>query len=304
MQPMRNEFGDRELAGIDHIAAVLQRIIEALEDELGIGRHVEGDDDRRLQAVGQQGAEAHGAHAVDQHPGILPIALAAAGDAALGRMLLDRLAQRHDDVDGRREAVLAGAGEGLGLVEQVEHQRRGVALALGQRLVAADHEAQARHAFQALVGGSGQRVVADLARIDLERAEGAHGIDQQAAAVARDDLRHLGDGIEDARRGLAVDGEDVADRLVVAEHPVEPRQVGRRVLRRFERCRGAAGDLGDLERALAVGAVDQHQQLAALRHEARDHRLDGEGAGALHRDRRRACPARPPARRSCRAPCG
>ena len=118
-------------------------------------------------------------------------------------------------------------------------------------------------------------------------------VSQWTAAVPGDDLGHLGDGIEDTGGCLAMNGEDVADRLVVAEHAVEPRQVGRRVLRGFERCRGAAGNLGNPERALAVGAVDQHQELAGLGHERGDHRLDGKGARALHRHRDvRALPAR------------
>src|SRR5690242_9822077 len=46
---------DRELAGIDHVAAILQPVVEGLEDEARIARHVEGDDDRRLQLLAQQG---------------------------------------------------------------------------------------------------------------------------------------------------------------------------------------------------------------------------------------------------------
>jgi len=65
----------------------------------------------------------------------------------------------------------------------------GVAFALGQGLVTADHEAQARDALQALVGGGRQGVVADLACVDLPAPEGAHGIDQQAAAVLGDERR-------------------------------------------------------------------------------------------------------------------
>src|SRR6187549_583137 len=49
----------RELAWIDHVAALLQAVIEGLEDEARIARHVEGDDDRRLELLAQQRAEAH-----------------------------------------------------------------------------------------------------------------------------------------------------------------------------------------------------------------------------------------------------
>ena len=47
--------GDRELARIDDVAAILQRVVEALEDEARIFRHVEGVDDRRLKCAGSSG---------------------------------------------------------------------------------------------------------------------------------------------------------------------------------------------------------------------------------------------------------
>jgi len=40
----------------------------------------------------------------------------------------------------------------------------------------------------------------------------------------------------------------------------------------------------DLGGTMPVGAVHQQQNLACARHEAREHRLDGEGAAALQRD--------------------
>ena len=75
-----------------------------------------------------------------------------------------------------------------------------------------------------------------------------------------------------------MDGKDVSDGLVVGQHLLEFGEIGRRVFRCFERGRGTAGDLGNLQGPLAVGAVDQDQQLAGLGHETGDHRLDGEGA--------------------------
>jgi hypothetical protein len=102
-------------------------------------------------------------------------------------------------------------------------------------------------------------------------------------ALPRDQRRDLADRIEDARGRLAMDGEDVGDRLVAGQQRLDRGEIRRRVLRRLVRDDGAAGDLGDLLGAVTVGAVDQHQQLAGSGHEGGDHRLDGEGAAALHR---------------------
>ena len=171
----------------------------------------------------------------------------------------------------------------LGLLEQIEHQGRGVALAFGERGLAAHDEAQARHAFQALVRGRRHRIVGYRARVERERAEGAHGVDQQAPAMPGHERRRLGDRVEHARRRLAVDGEDVRDRRVVGQHLVELRKIGRRVFRRLVGDDATAGDIRDVPCAMSVGAIDQHQQLARSRHEAGDHGLDGESARALHR---------------------
>src|SRR5262249_55429195 len=109
--------------------------------------------------------------------------------------------------------------------------------------------------------------------------------DQQVAAeLLHHQIRNLLDGIEDARRGFAMDGEDVGDGRVFAENLLKVPQVGRGVLRRIVRDHGAAGDLCDLLGTLPICAVDQHQKLAVARHEAGDHRLDGEGARTLHWD--------------------
>src|SRR5215212_9459571 len=46
-----------------------------------------------------------------------------------------------------------------------------------------------------------------------------------------------------------------------------------------------AGDGADPGGAMAIGAIDQQQHLAAARHEGGQHRFDGEGAAALERHR-------------------
>src|ERR1019366_7670569 len=160
--------GDRQLARIDDVAALFQRIVEALEDEIRMARRTEGGDDRRLQRVGKQRFEAERAHAANEDARVLRVARAAAGDAALGEELLQRLVERDDDMDRRGEAVLPGLLEIAALVEQVERQRRRIALGLGERFAPADDEAEPRHAFEALVGGGRDRVERRFARVELE----------------------------------------------------------------------------------------------------------------------------------------
>ena len=204
--------GHRQLARIDDVAAVLELVIEALEHELRILGHMECDDDRRLQPVGQQRPEAQRAHALDQDPAVLGVAPAAAGLAALGPELLERLVERHDHVDRRREAVLPGLGEVLPLVVEVEHQRGGVALGLGQRRLAADDEAQARHALDALVGGGGERVEAASCAASSGRAPNALMASIRSRRPCLSDQRaDLGDRVQDAAGRLAMHGEHVSD---------------------------------------------------------------------------------------------
>src|SRR5262245_834907 len=54
--------GNRELTGIDHITPLLELVIEALEHELGMLRHMECDNNRSLQIRWQQRPEAQGPH--------------------------------------------------------------------------------------------------------------------------------------------------------------------------------------------------------------------------------------------------
>jgi hypothetical protein len=135
----------------------------------------------------------------------------------------------------------------LPLVVQVEHQRRGVAGAGDERCRAADHEAQSGHAFEALVARSRQRR-SKRARIDLERAKGAHRVDRQPATVARDDRGDVASGL---RMPLVV-SQCTAKTCVIAwsaASRVQPRDFDRRVLRCLVQLDCAAGDARDPERA-------------------------------------------------------
>ncbi len=274
---------DRELAGINHVAALLQPVVEILEHEFLLGRHAEGDDDRRLQVIGQQRLETERPHALDQNPAILGVTPAAPGDAALGVEFRQSLMEGDDDMDRRREAVLAGLDEIAPLVVQVEHQRCRVALGFFQHRLAADHETQTRHAFDAFVGRCRHRVERRLRGVERNGAESAHGVDQQRLAVAANQIGQFRNRIEDAGGGLAMDGEDVGDRRVAFEQSVNGGEIGRRIFRRLIDSSGAAGDVADLLGPVAIGAVDHDKHLALARNQACQHGLHRESARALHR---------------------
>ena len=197
-------------------------------------------------------------------------------------MLLDRLVEGDDAMDRRGEAPLPGLLQRLPLVEEIEGERGRIAFAGLQRFSAADDEAHAGHAFQAFVGGSGDRIEGDLAGIHRQGAEGAHGIDEQAPARAGDDGGDLGDGVQHAGGGLAMDDGDMGDGGIAGQRLLHRRGIHRPVLRPFEHGMSAAVIVADPRDALAIGAVDQDQQLARGRHEAADHGLDREGPAALH----------------------
>src|SRR5919109_446534 len=120
--------GDGELAGIDDVALVAQAIVEGVEAELRVGRHAKGDDDRRLQVVGQQRLEAERAHALDEDAAVAAVSRAAAGDAALLFVLTQCLLEGGDHLDRWGEAPLRGLLHRRPLIVQVEAQRRSVAL--------------------------------------------------------------------------------------------------------------------------------------------------------------------------------
>src|SRR5262245_20292681 len=122
---------------------------------------MEGDDDRRLQMIGQQGLEAERAHALDQDAAVVAVAGAAAGDAALLRMLAQRLLEGDDHLDRRGEAPLRSLLHRRPLVVQVEAERMGVALGRLERGTAGNDEADSGYALDAFVRGGGDGVEGD-----------------------------------------------------------------------------------------------------------------------------------------------
>src|SRR5262249_55479201 len=175
----------RELARVDDEAALLQQGIKTLEDEACVPRHVECHDDRALQALWEQRLETERAHAINQHPAVLLVAPGAAGLTAFGPEVDERLTKRRDHMGWRGEAVLLAGKEGLPLREEVEHERRGIALSLFERLPTADDECQPRHPLEALVGGGGKPIKRGLGRVERQGAKCAHGIDEQPSPLAR-----------------------------------------------------------------------------------------------------------------------
>jgi len=159
---------------------------------------------------------------------------------------------------------------------------RAIVVAMREGGAARDHDADSGDAFEALVGRCHQRVEGNLAGVQRDGAEGAHGVDQQAAAVPGCDLGDGLDGVEDARRGLAMDRQHVGDVGVPGQRRVDVGGRHRGVLRGFQGHVVAPQVLQDFGHALPVGAVDEDQGLAAARDEGPQRRLDGEGAAALH----------------------
>ena len=158
-----------------------------------------------------------------------------------------------------------------------------VALGLFQLAFPGDDETEARHALDAFVGRGDHRLVADPADFERDGTERAHGIDQQLAAPGIDGFRNLGDRIEDAGTGLAMDGENMGDGRIGIEgcpHLVATR---RQVVPLVDQRVGAAEILHGLRGAQTIGAVGENQHLAVLRHEGAEHRLNAEGTGALDR---------------------
>lgn len=74
--------GNGEFAWVQNKAFLFHCVVKILEDELRIGRHMNRNDDRRLQVIRQQGLKAHLAQAVEQDAAVVGVALVAPGDAA------------------------------------------------------------------------------------------------------------------------------------------------------------------------------------------------------------------------------
>ena len=81
-----------------------------------------------------------------------------------------------------------------------------------------------------------------------------------------------------------MDDCDMGDGRVVAQARFDRDRVRWRVLGRLVNGVGASHVVAHFGHAMAIGAVDQDQQLAVAGQEGRDHRLHGESPAALQRD--------------------
>ena len=159
------------------------------------------------------------------------------------------MVERRQHVGGRGEAPLPGALEVAPLVVEIEAQRVGIARALGQRRWPRHDEADPGHALEALVGRRHDRVAREVVQVERQRAEGAHGVEQEPPPAALDDLRDLADRVQDPRRRLAVHGGDVGDGGIGGEGGVQRGGRGRHVLRCLERGARAAHHVEDAHHA-------------------------------------------------------
>ena len=92
------------------------------------------------------------------------------------------------------------------------------------------------------------------------------------------------DGVENACGRLAVDRRHMGDGRIRGQEGVEGLRSRRGVFGRAEHRVGDPGVLEHENHALAVGAVGQHGHLAFGRDGALEHRLNTEGAAALHQN--------------------
>ena len=80
--------------------------------------------------------------------------------------------------------------------------------------------------LEAFVGRGYDGVRLEYAQIDGDRAEGAHGIDDQAFVRVRDNVGDFGERIEYPRRGFTMNGGDMGDIAVLLQQFGEMGGVG------------------------------------------------------------------------------
>ena len=262
----------------------LDGIVEILEDVAGTVGREERDDDRRLNGRGQKALQSEPGHAFDQGAAVLGVAGSARHEPALLEVLRDRRIECRHHVRRRRVAPLSRFLHVDPLVIQVERERVAVPLAAFERLAPHDDEAHAGRTLETLPGGGYHGIERRGPCIDLERAEGAHRVDDQAPAMARDDLGDLLERVEDPGAGLAVHQRHVRDRRIRSKRALDVGGGNLRVLRVIDGREPAAEHAAYSGDALTISPVLRHQNVSGARHQRADGRLDREGAAALHRN--------------------
>ncbi|MCY1547021.1 hypothetical protein D9M68_830540 [compost metagenome] len=124
---------------------------------------------------------------------------------------VQRHGQRGQGGRGRREARAGVRLQGVLIdVGQVQRPAAGIA-ARGLQAVAPGHdESGAGQAFEAFVGRQHHGVYGgQVAQVQGQRAEGGHGVDDDAAAQGMRDARQFRHVVADATAGFAVDQRQV-----------------------------------------------------------------------------------------------
>ena len=122
-----------------------------------------------------------------------------------------------------------------------------------------------------------------MAYVERYRAECAHGIDQQLAALLRGCCGDLFDWVENPRARFAMHGDDVRDARIGVEHAFDFVAARRQVVA-FVEHRVTAAQIAERGRdALAVGAVGQHECVSVARDQAAEHGFDAVAPTPLQR---------------------
>ena len=192
---------------------------------------MKGHDDRGLNLVGKKRLKAEPPHAIDENAAVLSIAAAAPLLTAFGLEGIERPIKGQQGVGRWCEAPLAVAFHRRPLLEEIETERGGVALAVAQSLPVGDAEAETWDTLQALVRGGDNGIEGDLLGAQGQGAEGRHGIDQETPPASRHHLGHPLDRIEHAGGGFAVDHRDMSHVRLFLQLARDGIRVDRRILR-------------------------------------------------------------------------
>ena len=217
-------FGD--FSWVEDVAFALHKFVEVFEVEVFVGVE-EGRDDGRLDFFTEQRTEAERVHAFGEAALVLRVALVARLYAALFAQLFQRFDEGADDVGRRGEAPFAvSLFHDFPLVVEVERYGARAASAFFEFGAARDDERKSGDALYALVGAAYHEVYAEARHVYGHAAEAAHRVYDEDFAAALDFARDALDVVEDSRRRLAVNHEDVRHVGVFVEEFRRLRSVG------------------------------------------------------------------------------
>ena len=255
----------RQLAAEHDEAALPHQLEEAAAVIVRVGRFMKRRDHGRRGLVAEISLEAERAQAVHQAAPVTPHALQTLGLALLG-VLAQRRDQRRGGLRRRREAPAPVVLEAAPLPMQIQAERVRAPCRLLERSAFYQHQPDARHALEPLVGRRDQGFQIERLGIDRQAAERGDRIHDQGDAPSSGHLGERLEAIEQTGAGVHVADRDMADGTVGCERPIEPlaaRGLRPRQVERFER---QTDGFGDLLQALAVEAVAHDQQPAFARH--------------------------------------